>query len=77
MDFWKKMDEMSKIWASSGVLRLGVVTLRSGVVPRQGVASHVVAWLSGRQVKPLVRRNEGLCYSVAVLCHGIATVHSM
>ena len=32
-----KMDEMSKIWASSGVLRRSVVTLCSSVGPCQGM----------------------------------------
>ena len=34
----RKTDEMSKIWASLGVLRSGVVTLHSNVGPHQGVA---------------------------------------
>ena len=33
-----KMDEISKIWAISGVLRRGVGIPRSSIGPRQGVA---------------------------------------
>ena len=61
-----KIEEIRKIWAISGVLRHDVGTPHRSGGPRQDVACpcHVLAWPSGRLVKPRVR-------------HCIDTVHSM
>ena len=74
------MDEFSKIWEISGVLRRGVGIPRSSVgprqdvaCPRQGVAERGLGQVSGT----LLRCGEGLHRSVVVLRHYVATVHSV
>ena len=74
------MGKLSKIWASSMVLRRGVVTLHSSVGPRHGVACPRcgVAEKEAWPASGTLQRSDATPWRKAtMLCCGVATVHSM